>query len=153
MGSNDQNRCYQDDKMPYDAEQNCAMWRYDRTKCLYVTSHFLREALYYLTPVIIFFILPYATNLLDIYVVGESFLGTMMSYGLKGLIPITAFKRKILLEANDFVYHLFKHDEILGDTKFLNKLVWCEEEKQSSDIATSIDQIKEAGDNASNESL
>jgi len=72
---------------------------------------------------------------------------------LKGLIPITAFKRKILLEANDFVYHLFKHDEILGDTKFLNKLVWCEEEKQSSDIATSIDQIKEAGDNASNESL
>lgn len=148
MSSTYQNRCYQADEMPLDEKQNCVMWEYDQTKDLYITSYIVREAVYYLTPMIMYFFLQHTARCLDSNVIGQSFLGSLVSYSLKAFVPITAFKRKALLEINDFFYRLLHKDEILEDTKFFNKFLGWDGEEKNDEILTNVQDIEIAGDNA-----
>ena len=118
-------RCYEDDIAPLNVKQNCEMWEYDNSldSPVYITSIHMRHIMATAIPIGVYFAISYSSAWLLGMRIGRSFLGEVSSNVLKLLFPYIVFQKNIPLSVHDIFYSFCGKDEILKETKFLNKAI------------------------------
>ncbi|MCH9753817.1 MAG: hypothetical protein K0T99_02820 [Alphaproteobacteria bacterium] len=118
-------RCYETYIAPDNINQNCAMWEYDHSEGVYITSMTVRRITYVATPFILMYLtFQLTTSAFATVLFGQGPVASVASLGITLSVPLISFKTKFILELNDYIfYEIFGRDEILEDTKLLNRLI------------------------------
>ncbi len=112
-------RCDQSALMPNDPVHNCAIWDYEhRNQDNYVSVKFFRGVLHYATPVALFWLTGYCTNLIN-----TNYLSGKLAYvGLKTVLPILSITENVtIVTLLDQFYDISSRDELVKFTTFINE--------------------------------